>query len=50
VLRGRPDGQRLTANLIALACQHGDYGYRKIVGLNPCRRKRYCGVKSASDA
>src|SRR4249920_2426067 len=30
---GRPDEERLTADLIALARQYGRYGYRKIAGL-----------------
>ena len=33
VPRGRPDEERLTADLIALARQYGRYGYRKIAGL-----------------
>jgi len=31
--RGREDGDRLTADVIALACQYGRYGYRKIAAL-----------------
>jgi transposase InsO family protein len=33
VPRGRPDEERLTADVIALARQYGRYGYRKIAGL-----------------
>ena len=33
VPRGRPDEERLTADLIALARQYGRYGYRKIAEL-----------------
>jgi putative transposase len=33
VPRGRPDEERLTADLIALARQYARYGYRKIAGL-----------------
>jgi putative transposase len=33
VPRGRPDEERLTTDLIALARQYGRHGYRKIAGL-----------------
>ena len=33
VPRGRPDEERLTADLIPLARQYGRFGYRKIAGL-----------------
>jgi len=33
VPRGRDDEELLTADIVALACQYGRYGYRKIAGL-----------------